>query len=185
VVPLAEAQFTLISTTNEKTKYCYVISQLDHRYAKEVEDIITSPPDPYSTLWTVLVRRLSPSREQRIRRLLMLEMGERKPSQLLRHLRSLAPDVPYHFLRSIWSGRLLPTYGSFSAHPEGDMDAADCITEAAPQPALVSVVPLPDSAAFLQCIEDLSRQVSTQCRAGPPSIQLQEPPTGQQIPHLR
>jgi hypothetical protein len=30
------------------------------------------------------------------------EMGDRKPSQFLRHLKSLAPEVPDDFLRSIW-----------------------------------------------------------------------------------
>jgi hypothetical protein len=59
----------LAGVNREKTKFFYVISQLDHRYAEEVQDIITSPPerDPYTTLRTELVWRLSPSREQRIR----------------------------------------------------------------------------------------------------------------------
>jgi hypothetical protein len=76
-------------------------------YLKEVEDIITSPPerDQYTTLKTELVRRLSVSRDQRVRHLIHEEMGDRKPSQFLRHLKSLAPD---DFLRSIWSNRLPP-----------------------------------------------------------------------------
>jgi hypothetical protein len=41
----AEAQFTLDNISSEKTKFCHVISQLDHRYAAEVEDIIISPPE--------------------------------------------------------------------------------------------------------------------------------------------
>jgi hypothetical protein len=50
----AEAQFTLAGISSEQTKFCYVISQLDQRYASEVEDIITSPPkrDPYTKLRT-------------------------------------------------------------------------------------------------------------------------------------
>jgi hypothetical protein len=46
----AEAQFSLAGISSEKTKFFHVISQLDHRYAAEVEDIITSPPerDPYT-----------------------------------------------------------------------------------------------------------------------------------------
>jgi hypothetical protein len=107
----AEAQFFLAGVNSEKTKFFHVISQLDHRYATEVEDIITSPPerDPYTKLRNELVQRLSPSREQRIHQLLTLEeMGDRKPSQFLRHLRGLAPDVPEDFLRTIWSSRLPP-----------------------------------------------------------------------------
>jgi hypothetical protein len=52
-----EAQSALAGISSEKTKFYYVISQLDHRYAAEVEDIITSPPerDPYTTLKAELV----------------------------------------------------------------------------------------------------------------------------------
>jgi hypothetical protein len=65
----------LAGISSEQIKFCHVISQLDHRYTTEVKDIITSPPDqyPYTTLKTELVRRLSPSREQRIRQLHTLE----------------------------------------------------------------------------------------------------------------
>jgi hypothetical protein len=92
----AEAQFSLAGITSEKTKFFHVISQLDHRYAAEVEDIITYPleQDPYTTLKAELVGQLTPSKGQRVRQLLTLELGDCKPSQFLRHLRSLAPDVP-------------------------------------------------------------------------------------------
>jgi hypothetical protein len=137
---------------------------LDHRYASEVEDIITSPPkrNPYTTLKIELVKRLSPSKEQRIHQLLALEMGDRKPSQFLRHLRSLAPDAPHDFLRSIWYSRLPSNVRAILAgHPEGDLNAAahcaDHIIEAAPQPTLASVAPLPEINALLQHIEDLFR----------------------------
>jgi hypothetical protein len=75
----AEAQFSLASISSERTTFHYIISQLDQRYAAEVEDIISSPPqqDPY----TELLKRLSLSREQRAHRILTLdEMGDRKPS---------------------------------------------------------------------------------------------------------
>ena len=107
----AEAQFSLASVTSETAQFNYVVSQLEYRHAAEVEDIIVSPPanEPYTTLKAELVRRLSSSRDQRARQLLIHEeMGERKPSQFLRHLKTLAPDVPKDFLRSIWSNRLPP-----------------------------------------------------------------------------
>ena len=73
-----------------------MILQLDHRYTTEVENIITSLPkrDLYSLLRTELVRQLSPSTEQCIWQLLTFEeIGDRKPSQFLRYLKSLAPEV--------------------------------------------------------------------------------------------
>ena len=164
----AEAQFALASVTSEKTKFSYVISQLEYRHAAEVEDIIITPPayEPYTTLKTQLVRRLSSSRDQRVRQLLTHEeMGDRKPSQFLRHLKSLAPDVPYDFLRSIWSSRLPPHIQTILAgQAEDNLDAAsqlaDRIAEVAPLPITASVAQTPDSASLLQKIEDLSRQVA-------------------------
>jgi hypothetical protein len=137
----AEVQFFLARVRSKKTKLYHVISQLDHQYATELEDKITSPPeqDRYTTLKTELMRRLSPSREQRVRQLLTLEeMGDRKPSQFLRHLRSLAPDVPDDFLRSIWSSRLPPNIQvNLAGQHECSFDAAahceDRIPEVAPQ----------------------------------------------------
>jgi hypothetical protein len=65
----------LAGISSEKTKFFHIISQLDHRRAAELEDIITTPPEqsPYTTLKAELVRRLTPAREQRICQLLTLE----------------------------------------------------------------------------------------------------------------
>jgi hypothetical protein len=40
----ADAQFSLAGITSEITKFHYIVSQLDQRYAEEVDDLITSPP---------------------------------------------------------------------------------------------------------------------------------------------
>jgi hypothetical protein len=107
---LAEAQFFLAGITDERAKFNLVLSQMDQKCAREVSDIITSPPqhEPYSRLKTELMNRLSPSGELRARQLLAsAEIGDRKPSQFLRHLRNLAPDIPDHYQRSIWLGRPL------------------------------------------------------------------------------
>jgi hypothetical protein len=135
-----DAQFTLTGISSEQTKFYYVISQLDHKYAKEVENVITVPPErhTYITLRTKLVRQLSPSGEQRVRQLLTLEeMGESKPSQFMRHVRSLPPNVSDDIFCSIWSGRLPSNVQVILAgQPEGDLDAAarcvDAIFEVAP-----------------------------------------------------
>jgi hypothetical protein len=83
-------------------------SQLEQRYAAEVEDIIISPPhhEPYTKLRTELLKWLAPSKQQRSHQLLTLEMGDRKPSQFLWHLKSLTPDMPNLNLRTIWFSRL-------------------------------------------------------------------------------
>lgn len=105
-----EAQFEISGTKTDATKFYMVIQQLDHKIAREVRDIITNPPrtEKYDRLKQELIKRLSTSRDQRIRQLLTHEeLGDRKPSQFLRHLRSLASDgVSDDFLRSLWANRL-------------------------------------------------------------------------------
>ncbi|XP_070164545.1 uncharacterized protein [Polyergus mexicanus] len=105
-----EGQFILSGITQDTTKYSYVLSQLESRQIREVKDIITHPPEAnkYEVIKRALVQRLSVSQEQRIRQLLELEeIGDRKPSQFLRHLRTLAADnVPDSLLRTLWLGRL-------------------------------------------------------------------------------
>jgi hypothetical protein len=139
----AASQFALARITDERTKFHYIVSQLEQRYAAEVEDIINSPPshEPYTKLRAELIKRLSPSKQQCSHQLLSIEeMGDRKPSQFLRHLRSLAPDMPDLHLRTIWSSRL-PTniQTTLACHPDLDLDAAadraDRITDIVSPPA--------------------------------------------------
>jgi len=175
----AKAQFQLAAIT-QRTKFNYVVSQLNQQQAAEVEDIIISPPEhePYDRLKAELVRRLSTSREQRVRQLLSHEeMGDRKPSQFLRHLKGLAPDVPDEFLRTIWASRLPQHVQAILAgQTEVSLDAAshlaDKICEVTLPPATASISTAPDhTAGLLERIEELSRQVAslraseTHCRS--------------------
>jgi hypothetical protein len=83
----AKAQFELAAITRQRHKFNYMVSQLYQQHAAEVEDIITSPPEPelYVRLKAELVRRMSSSREHRVRQLLSHEeMDDRKRSQFPR-----------------------------------------------------------------------------------------------------
>ncbi|XP_073961426.1 uncharacterized protein [Choristoneura fumiferana] len=105
-----EAQFMLSNITSDTTKFYYTMAQLDPQYASEVEDIITNPPatNKYGKLKNELVKRLSATRERDIQQLLSHEeLGDRKPSQLLRRMQHLAgPGVPEDLMRTMWTNRL-------------------------------------------------------------------------------
>ncbi|XP_047989836.1 uncharacterized protein LOC125229100 [Leguminivora glycinivorella] len=105
-----EGQFRLSRVTTDETKFYYAMAQLKPQFAAEVEDIITSPPEEnkFEKLKTELIKRLSASRERKVQQVLNLEeLGDRKPSQFLRHLQNLVgPGLPEDFLRSIWVNRL-------------------------------------------------------------------------------
>ncbi|KAL7292017.1 hypothetical protein TKK_0014301 [Trichogramma kaykai] len=151
----ADSQFVLANITTEITKFHYVASQLDSRAAAEVEDIITNPPadNPYTTLRSKLIERLSLSEEQRVRNLLSdEELGDRKPSQFLRHLRSLAGITPVNdnLLRQLWLRRLPPNIqailaGQADAQLEKIAELADKVAEVCPTPIAVNAVSTPPS----------------------------------------
>ncbi|CAK9820463.1 hypothetical protein ANTPLA_LOCUS10611 [Anthophora plagiata] len=107
---MIERSFEASGVMSENTKFGYVLGALNTRYAAEVRDIIMNPPasEPYTKLKIEFIRRLSVSQEQKTRRLLEHEeIGDRKPSQFLRHLRELAGTaIPDNVLRTLWMGRL-------------------------------------------------------------------------------
>lgn len=148
-----EASFQYAGITADSTKFSLVVSQLEHRYAAEVEDVIRSPPatNAYEKLKTELIRRVSASQEERIRQVLTQEdIGDRKPSQYLRHLRSKVDvgTVPDNLLRTLWSSRLPPQVKAIVAsQTEMSLDAvadlADKISDA--------LTPAPMSASVAAC----------------------------------
>lgn len=105
-----EGQFILSNMTSDSTKFYFVLSQLEPQHTAEVRDLIVSPPvtGKYDKLKSELIKRLSASQERKTKQLIMHEeLGDRKPSQFLRHLQHLAgPQVPDDFIRTIWSSRL-------------------------------------------------------------------------------
>lgn len=110
---IVDRTFQAAGITIDATKFGYALTAIGPRCTAEVRDIILNPPAEraYETLKTELIKRLSLSQEHKTRRLLEHEeIDDRKPSQFLRHLRSLAGNVVGDkVLRTIWLSRL-PAY---------------------------------------------------------------------------
>ncbi|XP_038071805.1 uncharacterized protein LOC119740534 [Patiria miniata] len=144
-----EAQFTTRGITSEHTRYAYVVASLQPSIAQEVRDILITPPSeaPYTTLKKELIKRTSQSEQKRLHQLLTTEeLGDRKPSQLLRKMqqllgeRTLEPSI----MKQLFLQRL-PTNARLilaSTSEEVDIDQlaklADKIMEVSPTQAPVS-----------------------------------------------
>ncbi|XP_018378087.1 PREDICTED: uncharacterized protein LOC108770850 [Trachymyrmex cornetzi] len=108
---IVDRSFQAAGITVDATKFGYALTAIGPRYTAEVRDIIMSPPAEraYETLKAELIKRLSLSQEHKTRRLLEHEeIGDRKPSQFLRHLRGLAGNV-VDGVFTVWLSRL-PAY---------------------------------------------------------------------------
>lgn len=107
-----EAQFALAHITTDETKYNYVVSQIDSRLSREVEDLVINPPPKgqrYEWIKDEMIRRFSTSESLKVRQLISgEELGDRKPTQFLRHLKSLAGNTfsDDKILRELWLQRL-------------------------------------------------------------------------------
>ena len=101
-----EAMFRTHKITDDQSKFDYVITALDVTAAADIADLLENPPDDdmFITLKKALIDRLAVSEAARIKRILSNEqMGDRTPSQHLRHLRSQAgTNFSDAALTSIW-----------------------------------------------------------------------------------
>lgn len=91
----AEAQFLVKGITADATKHAYVIGSLGNDAAAEVESDILHPPDnnKYDSLKASLIDAFGQSQMAKDIALLNLSgLGDRKPTSLLRYMKSLNSD---------------------------------------------------------------------------------------------
>ena len=166
-----EAQFAIAGITSDETKFNYVAGNLEANYATEVRDILTSPPDSgkYEKLKIELIRRLGTSQDHKTRELLETQqLGDRAPSQFLRHLQGL-PGKAFseEALRSIWLSRLPMSMQTILAtQKQATLDQvaelADAIanrreyTEATTKYAAAAAVPAADTIPLTALVQQIS-----------------------------
>ncbi len=87
-----EAQFTLRGITVDETKFHYVVASLGSSTSAELEGFLNNPPaaDKYTAMKKELLKiyELSPQAKKRL--LMNLpDLGDRKPTELLRYMKTL------------------------------------------------------------------------------------------------
>lgn len=161
-----EALFRSNKVTDDQTRFDYVIQALDITAASSVRHILKSPPeeDRYEALKKALTDRLALSEAARIKQAMSNEaLGDRKPSQHLRHLQDLAGDnLSDAALTSIWIEALPPNVKQIVAGSNLDLDdlaaMADRILDVTGHQRSVAAVAT--SNASNDPITTLSKQIS-------------------------
>ncbi|XP_047022621.1 uncharacterized protein LOC124632011 [Helicoverpa zea] len=167
-----EGQFVLGRISSDTTKFYTVVTQLETKYAMQVKDIITKPPETnkYEKLKTELINRLSASQEKRIQQLLIHEeLGDRRPSQFLRHLQNLAgPAGASDFVKSLWTNRLPQNIQTVIASQIADLpveklaEIADQVYDIVPCTPQVAATSASTSTApdLVKEVSELTKQVA-------------------------
>ena len=108
-----EAQFRTRGITAQRTKFDHVVASLSPEFATEVRDLIIKPPadTPYDSLREHLIKRTTASEQRKLQQLFKAEeLGDRKPSQLLRRIQQLlgerASAIDDTFLRELFLQKL-------------------------------------------------------------------------------
>lgn len=167
-----EAQFSVRGITREITRYQHVVSSLSPEAAGEVRDILIHPPEEqaYTKLKTTMLARLQESSQRRLQRLLTgEELGDRKPSQLLRRMQQLAgadagEDVT-NLVRELFRQRLPQNVrqilAGFTGSLEAEAQLADRILEQTPtNPHVASVEQNIDVKEIAAALQDLRLEIS-------------------------
>ncbi|XP_037520478.1 uncharacterized protein LOC119397110 [Rhipicephalus sanguineus] len=175
-----ESQFAARCITTDHTKYHHVVANIPPATASEVRDILLAPPaeDAYRVLKETLIRRLTPSEPERLQQLLREnELGDRRPSQLLRHMQQLAgctAGLDSRLVQELFLKRL-PATVRIGVTASGETDVskiaemadrlmavntpavATVLAEASPSPALLetraAISRLADTVAALQSLQ--------------------------------
>ncbi|XP_023247538.1 uncharacterized protein LOC111643634 [Copidosoma floridanum] len=108
-----EAAFNNHRIRADSSKFDYVVAALDDATVQEIADVLMAPPaeGKYDFLKAEIFKRMTDMADQRLRKLLtQLELGDQKPSQLLRHMKALAGTaVTDDAIRVRWFDLLPPS----------------------------------------------------------------------------
>ncbi|XP_052747099.1 uncharacterized protein LOC128199868 [Bicyclus anynana] len=95
---------------SDDARYDLVVSKLNKEAIQQVTDLLIEPPPTkkFDTLKARLLKIYEESKNRQLQKLISeMELGEQKPSQLLRRMRELAKDsIPDDTLRILWQGHL-------------------------------------------------------------------------------
>ena len=111
--------------TQDLTKFHHVIQLLDFYTARRVQAVLENPPPvgKYDSLKSALLNAYEAMHLQRDQELLNLNgLGDRKPSELLQHMRSLNHD-PETLFRALFLNQLPPDVRRILAQtPDADLN---------------------------------------------------------------
>jgi hypothetical protein len=102
-----EIYFRCRRTKGQDNMFDIVATNIPPAVVCEVSELIYNPPkdNPYDAIKSMIIKRLASSEDQNLRKLLAgIELGDRTPSQLLRHMSSMTSEATNNetLIRELW-----------------------------------------------------------------------------------
>lgn len=105
-----EAQFRMSKIVTDLSKFSTVVAAIESNVLAQISDAVLKPPElgKYDNLKKCIIDTYCDSEQKKAQKLLSdIELGDRRPTQLLNELSDLAKDrVSDDFLKSLWLQRL-------------------------------------------------------------------------------
>lgn len=162
-----EGQFTNAGIVNDLTKFNTIIGVIDSEILSTVSDIVLNPPaaNIYETLKQRLIKQFTDSDSKKLKTLLNdIQIGDMKPSDLLRKMRELSCNkVGDDLLKELWIQRLPSSIKTVVSSNDGDLDIlvpiADRIFETA-QINVIHTLPNPND-ELLEIVQNLTQEINS------------------------
>lgn len=107
---VVESQFAARKITNEKTRYSHVVANLNCSTASQVREVLKTPfaEGHYERLKNQLISIYAETASEKFRKLISnADIGDKKPSQFLHYMKSLADNsIQDDFIKKLWIQRL-------------------------------------------------------------------------------
>nr|XP_042900933.1 uncharacterized protein LOC122269874 [Parasteatoda tepidariorum] len=167
-----ESQFVVSGISADDTKYHCVVSALDGDVLTLISDIIRQPPtdNKYETIKNRIIANYADSETARLKMLLKdLELGDKRPSHLLRSMQDLAGNsISTEILRSLFLQRLPVSVQQILSvcMEKGEQnlsllaEKADKILEVTQNSLTVNSINVTDDNSRFQKLEDEIRKLS-------------------------
>lgn len=132
-----EANFVVNQISSDSKKYNYVIATISNEVLEQVSDLVLNPPQAqqYNAIKARILERYADSEQQRLRKLLVnTVLGDKRPSHLLREMRTLAGcSISNDVIKSLWVQQLPRQMQAILSVSDGDLEKlaqlADKISE--------------------------------------------------------
>lgn len=123
---VVESQFAARKITNEKSRYSHVVANLNCTTASQVKDLLKTPfaEGHYDKLKDQLIAIYAETASEKFRKLISnADIGDKKPSQFLHYMKSLASHgITDDFIKKLWIQRLAPTSRAVLSASKDNLD---------------------------------------------------------------